>query len=528
MTDPELDDLFTDAADREVVELLSSARPATPPLDPHFRNYLRTQLMAEARKTLPRRERAPWFSWRLPSPPLAMAAVAAGFLIVLGFEIALLQRGGSQAPVAADIHLVNGKSNVATIEPIKIPFSGPVDKAAVEVQIQVTRPVSTGQAQGAQGSASASGGQPSSSATGTDIWLMSPKGSFLQKLASGGRYPAAAPAGGLFAFWQMSGNRGTLVYGALDGSGGDPVALATIDGAPDRAPVWLGKDRVAYLDAGRLRVVDLHGAQVQLASSVNVSGSLAGSPDGTLIAAETLSGSSIYDAGSGKVSKPLPQGATGFSWSSSNDLAFVIEQPGNPQLRLLAHDQTASTQVYAAPVNRSWTDLSWSPDGHAVLFASRPASAAPGEFSRTYLINADGQGGPVLFGGDGAEYAAPRWSPSGTMVLFSRADEGSGISKLWVANVTVQPSALDRAENSALAEVDTFMQARLKGDLTAAQAELDANGLAKYQSGAMSLASPSGQHYARRYVVSVQLISAGKFLVGLRLVLAATANRETS
>ena len=631
MTDPELDELFSDAADREVVELLSSARPATPPLDPHFRNYLRTQLMAEARKTLPRRERAPWFSWRLPSPPLAMAAVAAGFLIVLGFEIALLQRGGSQAPVAADIHLVNGKSNVATIEPIKIPFSGPVDKAAVEVQIQiepatdyttrwdgntlvivprhplaantnytvklkpvatpqpnqpapsaqpqvvvhfvtappptppvvaptynsqnlvwsgdspitepgavgqaswtpdgeilVTRPVSTGQAQGAQGSASASGGQPSSSATGTDIWLMSPKGSFLQKLASGGRYPAAAPAGGLFAFWQMSGNRGTLRYGALDGSGGDPVALATIDGAPDRAPVWLGKDRVAYLDAGRLRVVDLHGAQVQLASTVNVSGSLAGSPDGTLIAAETLSGSSIYDAGSGKVSKPLPQGATGFSWSSSNDLAFVIEQPGNPQLRLLAHDQTASTQVYAAPVNRSWTDLSWSPDGHAVLFASRPASAAPGEFSRTYLINADGQGGPVLFGGDGAEYAAPRWSPSGTMVLFSRADEGSGISKLWVANVTVQPSALDRAENSALAEVDTFMQARLKGDLTAAQAELDANGLAKYQSGAMSLASPSGQHYARRYVVSVQLISAGKFLVGLRLVLADTANRETS
>src|SRR5438132_8886 len=95
------------------------------------------RLMAEAPKTLPRRERAPWFSWRLPSPPLAMAAVAAGFLIVLGFEIALLQRGGSQAPVAADIHLVNGKSNVATIEPIKIPFSGPVDKAAVEVQIQI-------------------------------------------------------------------------------------------------------------------------------------------------------------------------------------------------------------------------------------------------------------------------------------------------------------------------------------------------------------------------------------------------------
>ncbi len=108
MTDPELEELFTDPADREVVDLLKSARPATPPLDPHFRNYLRTKLMAEARKTLPKRERAPWFSLRLPSAPLAMAAVAAGVLIVLGFEIALLQRGGGSAPVAADIHLVNG------------------------------------------------------------------------------------------------------------------------------------------------------------------------------------------------------------------------------------------------------------------------------------------------------------------------------------------------------------------------------------------------------------------------------------
>ena len=114
------------------------------------------------------------------------------------------------------------------------------------------------------------------------------------------------------------------------------------------------------------------------------------------------------------------------------------------------------------------------------------------------------------------------------MVLFSRADEGSGVSKLWIANVTVQPTQLDRAENSALAEVDLFMQARLKNDLAAAQAELDASALAKYQAGGLTLASPSGQHYSRRYVVSVQLISSDRFLIGVRLVLADASNRETS
>ncbi len=620
MTDPELEELFTDPADREVVELLKSARPATPPLDPHFRNYLRTKLMAEARKTLPKRERAPWFSWRLPSPPLALAAVAAGFLIVLGFEIALLQRGGSQSPVAADIHLVDGKTNVATVEPIKIPFSGPVDKAAVEVQIQIEpatdyttrwdgntlvivprhplaantnytvslKPVATTQPNkpappaqqpvvvhfvtappptppvvppsynsqnlvwsgdspitdpGAVGQASwtpdgellvtrpASAAQstasPSASATGTDIWLMSPKGSFLQRLAAG-NYPAAAPSGGLFAFWQTEADRSTLRFGALDGSGGDPVVLATVSGAPDRAPVWLGKDRIAYVDAGQLRIVDLHGALIQGLPTVNVSGSLAASPDGTLLAAETPDGASVYDARTGKLLNGLRTGATGFTWSAANDLVFVIEQPGNPQLWLLPHGQPSPAQVYSALVTRTWADLSWSPDGHALLFASRPAVAAPGEFPKAYLINANGSGGPVLFGGGGAEYGAPRWSPTGTMVLFSRTDEGSGVSKLWIANVTVQPTQLDLAENSALAEVDTFMQARLKGDLNAAQAELDANALAKYQAGSLTLASPSGQHYARKYVVSVQLVSAQKFLIGVRLVLADASNRETS
>ncbi len=107
MTDPELKELFTDPADREVVELLKASRPSAPPLDPNFRNYLRTKLMAEARRTLPRRERAPGFTWRMPNTVLALAAVAAGFVVVLGISVYLQRNGNSPVAVVADIRLVN-------------------------------------------------------------------------------------------------------------------------------------------------------------------------------------------------------------------------------------------------------------------------------------------------------------------------------------------------------------------------------------------------------------------------------------
>lgn len=622
MTDPELQELFTDPADREVVELLKTSRPAVPPLDRHFRNYLRTQLMAEARRTLPQRERAPWFGLRLPSPPLAMAAVAAGFLIVLGLEIAMLQRNGGPQPVAANINLVNNKSDISTAEPIKIPFSGPVDKAAVEQTVQIEpatnyttrwdgstlvivpthplaantgytvtlkpaaapqpsqpapakvqppvvvhfvtaapppapvvpptytvanlqylgdRPIAdpgtVGQAvwtpdgqllvtrpAAASQSASATASVNPTSASGTEIWLMSPKGSFLRRLATG-TYPAAAPAGGLFAFWQTDANRAALEFGPLDASS-QPATLATIDGAPDRAPVWLGSGRLAYLDAGKLRVVDLRGTPSQT-PEVSVSGSLAASPDGALLAVETREGVLVFDLRTGKASPALPAGATSLAWSRTNDLAFVTGQAGNQQL-FVAHGGTAPASIYSAPINRTWTDVSWSPDGHSLLFASQPAAGAVEDFTHAYLINADGTGGPSSFGSGGAEYGGPRWSPDGTSVLFSRRDEAGG-SRLWVASVKVEAlSPLDTAQRDALSEVKTFMDARLRGDMNAALNELGPAAQAQYQNGGLTLASPSGLHFARQYVVSVQVVDTNNVLVGVRLVLADQSNRETS
>ncbi|HEX9545858.1 MAG TPA: hypothetical protein VF942_00890, partial [Acidimicrobiales bacterium] len=132
MNDPELEELFAEPAQREVVDLLKASRPAAPPLDPQFRNYLRAKLMTEARRSLQPRASRPWFPFTLKPKVLApmMAAVAAGFLVVLGIEV-YLQSQPPAALVAVDTRRINNKTNVATAEPIVIPFSGPVDKNAV-------------------------------------------------------------------------------------------------------------------------------------------------------------------------------------------------------------------------------------------------------------------------------------------------------------------------------------------------------------------------------------------------------------
>jgi hypothetical protein len=129
--DPEFEELFQDPAHREVVDLLKTSRPTVPPQDPHFRNYLRAKLMTEAQRTLQPRAAKPWFPFTLKPKVLApmMAAVAAGFLIVLGFQIYLLNQPASNG--VAVVLPINDKTNVATAEPIVIPFTGPVDKNAV-------------------------------------------------------------------------------------------------------------------------------------------------------------------------------------------------------------------------------------------------------------------------------------------------------------------------------------------------------------------------------------------------------------
>ena len=147
------------------------------------------------------------------------------------------------------------------------------------------------------------------------------------------------------------------------------------------------------------------------------------------------------------------------------------------------------------------------------MLASKPVGASSSA-SRLTFINADGTGIPAV--ASQQEDSSPQWSPHGDLVLFTRQDEAGGRA-FWTANTA--PSESDAAAKQALAEVEKFMQARLRGDSGAAQDNLDAAGLSAYQGGASSLLSPAGTNFDRYYPVTVQQTGSNpnKFLVGIRI-----------
>ena len=620
MKDPELDEIFTDPAHQEVVDLLKGSRPAAPPLDPHFRSYLRAKLMTEAKKTLPRRTGRSWFVFSPRTLAPAMAAVAAGFLVVLGVEVYLHNQSVPSNQVAVHVQNINNKTDVATAEPIRIPFSGPVDKAAVEETVQiepatavtkqwdgstlviipdhplapnttytvsfkpkaaappavpgivatprpsvapspvvvhfttVRAPITTvvppsykspnvgfiadnrlaesrsvlngtwtaagqllvtrpgGQAGPASSSPSASASPAKK--TSTDVWLMSAGGAPLRLVAPGATLPSTPATGSMFAAWtQVSPSQARL--DVFDLQGNLISSVATVDGTPDRPAVWVGTERIAYVDGGKLRLVDLHGAPVSIPTIKVDRGSMAASPNGTLLAVDAAGGSVFVDLTSvPATSSPLLHpDATGFAWSSKGDFAFVIRANSASDLYVAADGQAAA-KIASSPAGQTWSDLNWAPDGSSLLLATSPSGSNAGG-SSLLVINRDGSS-PTSFGASQREYASPRWSPSGDLVLFTRHDEAGGMA-FWTASVST--SGTNSAEQQALAEVDTFMKARMRGDALAAKAELDDNARAKYDAGASSLLSQSGTQYDRYYPVNVQLASSNpnKFLVAIRI-----------
>jgi hypothetical protein len=617
MNDQELEELFADPAHREVVDLLKASRPAAPPLDPHFRNYLRAKLMSEAQRTLQPRAARPWFPFSLKPKVLApmMAAVAAGFLVVLAVEI--YQRPPSAEQVS--VNLPSPKTNVATAEPIVIHFTGPVDKNAVAEtvviepatsvtkqwvgqnlviipnhplapnttytvslkptstppspkpnvqptptvaptpvvlrfttvrapvapvvppsfkssnvhyahdsrladsgtvfsaswtptgQLLVTRPA------GQPGPGASTSPSPTTRPSGpptpkgtTEVWLMSTQTTPIRLVVPGGSFPAAAPSGGLLAAWRPApGNQATLDVWDLQGN--LQSTIATVDGVPDRPAVWLGSDRIAYLDKGMLRVAGLHAAIDAPKLKVD-HGSLAASTSGQFRAVESADRSLVIDLTSSTAPRRLADGATGFAWSSKGDLAFLIQQASGTDL-MVASGTATPVRIASSPAGQTWSDLNWAPDAASLMLASKPAGASSSA-SRLMLINADGSALTPF--ASQQEYSSPQWASHGDFVLFTRQDEAGGRA-FWLA--TTSPSDVDAAEKQALAEVEKFMQARLHGDIAAAQDGLDAQGLSAYQGGASTLVSPTGSQFDRYYPVTVQKTGSNpnKFLFGVRI-----------
>ncbi len=630
--DPELDELFTDPADREVVDLLHASRPAAPPLEPNFRSYLRMKLMAEARRALPEpgrlprlrlvRTPPPWLRWA----PVSAVALAAGLLLFVAGQRYLQGRQPQIAQVQVSSG-INNQTNVARAEPIRLRFSGPVDKTAVQetVEIQpatryttrwedqtlvivpdhplaantgytvrvkpaVAAPAPQAGATAAPppapvvvrfvtaptppppalaqaftsanlrilsetpipGSARVSGAawapdgqslvvaRPTSAVVGaspspagtppvtiTDAWLMSPKGTFVRQLAPRANFPVAAPSGGHLAFWRFEGpaDQATLRVGTLDPHDGEADQVATLHGLPDRAPIWVGADRVAYVEGSALHVIDLQGNELP-SPPFKIRAAVAAAADGRVLAAVTPDGLVLYELASQRT-MPLRLGsAVSLAWSSGGDLAIVGGEPGASELWVFTRDGKGLRRLRGPADGEVWSDLNWSPDGKAILFARRPAEGS----GTSSLLIADLDGtGTMPFGASKQEYTAPRWSPQGPMLLFNRRNE-TGRSSLFLASIRAgELSPADSAQLDALKMLDQFMQARRNRDRSAAEAKLGPDALAAYQSGTPPLLSRQDPSFARSYVVSVQLVNPDKFLVDVRTVQAdASSKQETS
>lgn len=611
--DPELEELFPSGAEREVVELIQASRPAQPPLDPYFRNHLRMKLMAQARRTISPRSQLRWFAWPR-TPLLAMAAAAAAVVLTVGVYNAL-----HQAPPAVAV-VPPGVARIRTAEPIRIAFTGPVDKNAVAQSVViepatlyttrwdgqtlviiplhplasntgysvklvpqtasapntvaataappvVVRFVTTPAAvspvlppsfrsdnltffgeisitdPGAVTSASwtpdgqalivtravAESVTPSPSAATLpqvvpEVWSMTPQGTLVRRLATRAALPAVAPDGRHLAFWRQDRpDQSSLWVSAFDDDGTHATQVARVGGLPTRPATWVGSDRLAYGDGSTLRLVDMQGTALPLTIAITPGASAAAVNDGRFLATATADGATLFDVASGQSKVVSAGAATTFDWSADGRLAFILSAASGPQLWVAAPD--GLKQIAASTTGDRWSDISWSPDASSLLVASRSASAdaQPSAF----FVNSDGTGKPIPFPAQDREYTTPRWSPDGSSIVFLRGDE-TGRARLWIATVRIgQLSPADAAQLDAVHVVARFLDARQRGNLADAQADLGPQALATYQNGNLPLiAAPGDPYFARSYVFGVQLVSSDQFLVTVRIVLADPKTRQ--
>jgi len=546
--DPDLDDVLQDDEMRRIGELLSSTRRAAPPLDEAFRSGLRRQLMQQAwemgegRPSLWRRVFAP--------PGLAWVGATAGLVLIAGIVVfyTTQQPGGfNQIFVQSPI---DGNRAVALQQPILVNFNQPMDHPSTEAAVQImpatnvtfswssntlaVQPANGILAPNTQyqvtiGSTAKTASGQSLTTAQTITFVTQPPAPATPSPSPTPRAPATpsslltgehqlAPLGGnlVISEVQWSADSSTVYFvnskGALDAvpvKGGDVTVVAP-DGVSSPAVAPAG-NRLAYIRGGKIEV---------LTFATGTTAEVAVTPVPLL-------------AGWAK-DKVVWAASDGVYTQAADGQARLAALPATGAVKVLSLAPDGTHAVYLQDLNLFLLDLAfakstqlgqanaaffgWSPDGSELMFSgtggniaisdvqgnsvgSVPAGDASwstqyaillGSETDLYQAHPDGSNLTKLANGT---YRVPMWAPNATAFAFFRG------GALWTASAPALPplpSVLDQAS----AVINSFMQARQKGQSDQATALLDSTGKQAYASGGLSLVINGDPSFSRFYILA--------------------------
>jgi Tol biopolymer transport system component len=562
--DPELDDVLQDDELRRLATLLSSAARPEPPVDDAFRSGLRRQLMQHAWSMSEGRDS--WWRRAFAPPGLAWLGAAAGVVLIASVAsyMALQPPGGLTRIVVSSS--MDGTQGVALRQPILVSFNQPMNHSATEAAVQVApattvtfswssnnlyvQPANGNLAPNTQyqvtigpGARTEAGQQLSAPATITFVTqppaapteTLPPKPSPSPGASPLGEKQLAPLGGTATAPVQWSADSSTVYFvsakgalGLVPAKGGDVTMIAP-DGvsSPSISPTG---DRLAYIRSGKIEVLTFAaGTNVELVPTP--APTLLGWADDKLVWAAA---DGIYKQGATAPAQlaPLPVNGTVTVLSIAPDGGHVAYQ--QDQKVLVLDLATGKSTALGQPGARF---LGWSPDGSLLLYSNdgsavlvagmqgNATSTLPGgepawssqdaillgSDTDLHQLRPDGTSAMKLSNGT---YHSPQWAPNGAAFVFFRGGQ------LWTATAPAlppQPTVLDQATTV----VNSFMQARLKGQSDLATTFLNGAGKQAYAAGTLNLTMSGDPAFTRYYILTQEVTGAqpdaARFVV--RLVL---------
>jgi Bacterial Ig-like domain len=546
--DPELDEVLQDEELRRLAGLLTSTQRQEPPLDDAFRSGLRRQLMQQAWEM---GEGRPSLWRRIFAPPgLAWVGAAAGLVLIASIVILnWTQQPGVFQQVVVQSPM-DGSRAVALQQAILVNFNQPMDHPSTEAAVQIApattvtyswssntlavQPTSGILAPNTQyqvtigsGAKTASGQSlstaqtitfvtqppapptpspsptprapvtPSSLLTGehqlaplggslassavqwsTDsstVYFVNSKGALEAVPAKGGDVSVVAPGGVTSPAIAPAGDRLAYIRGGkievLTFATGTTAELAV---TPAPTLVGWAKDKVLWAASNGVYTQGADGtARVAALPATGVVSILSLAPDGTHAAYRQDQNLFLLDLASARSTQLGQANAVFFGWSPGGSQVMYSGTDGN-----IAISDVQGNSVGTVPAG----DASWSSQD-AILLGSE---------TDLYQVHPDGSNSTKLANGT---YRLPMWAPNATAFAFFRG------GALWTASAPTLPP-LPSVLDQATAVVNSFMQARQKGQSDQATALLDSNGKQVYASGGLNLVINGDPFFSRFYVLT--------------------------